>query len=196
MLPAVQRGILGGTFDPPHVAHLMAGEAAYRDLGLDVVTFLPAGAPWQKAERPVSAPEHRWEMTVRAVAGVDYFAADDREVRRPGWTYTVDTLASFPADEQLTLILGADAAAGLRSWERHGEIVDRAQVAVMERPGTDRRAVEDAVGARVVWLDAPRVAISGTMLRARAAAGGSVRFLVREAVWEYIVTHDLYRGAA
>ena len=116
MLRPVRRGILGGTFDPPHLAHLVAGEAAYRELGLDVVTFLPAGRPWQKAGLGVSPAAHRWEMTRRAVAGVGYFEADDREVARDGWTYTADTLATFPDDEELVLILGADAAAGLPTW--------------------------------------------------------------------------------
>ncbi len=192
MLAAVQRGILGGTFDPPHVAHLMAGEAAYRNLGLDMVTFLPAGAPWQKAGRTVTDQEHRWQMTVRAVAGVEYFEADDREIRRAGWTYTADTLASFSASDELTVILGADAALGLPSWHRHDEVLARARIAVMARPGVDEAAVADAVGPGLVWLDAPLVAISGTMLRERAASGNSVRFLVRDAVWRYIVDHGLY----
>ncbi len=192
MLAAVQRGILGGTFDPPHVAHLMAGEAAFRDLGLDVVSFLPAGAPWQKAGRTTTAPEHRWEMTVRAVDGVGYFEADDREIHRPGWTYTADTLATYPESDDLTVVLGADAALGLPTWERHSEVLDRARIAVMPRPGIDLDAVRDAVGRGLVWLDAPLVSISGTMLRARAAAGKSVRFLVRDAVWRYIVEHTLY----
>ncbi len=192
MLPAVHRGILGGTFDPPHVAHLLAGEAAYRDLALDVVTFLPAGSPWQKAGRAVSAAEHRWAMTEAAVAGVAYFEADDREVRRPGWTYTADTLATFPAGERITLVLGADAARGLPTWERLAEVLARADVAVMDRPGVARAEVEAAAGRPVTWLDAPQVAISGTMLRARAAAGGSLRFLVPDAGWRYVTEHGLY----
>ena len=96
----MRRGILGGTFDPPHMAHLVAADAASRQLDLDVVTFIPAGAPWQKADLDVSEPRHRWEMTRRAVSGVPGFEADDREVRREGWSYTVDTLATFPEDIQ------------------------------------------------------------------------------------------------
>ena len=95
----MRRGILGGTFDPPHLAHLVAGEAAWRQLGLEVVTFIPAGAPWQKQGRQVTEAAHRWEMTRLAVAGVDYFEADDREILRRGPTYTVDTLAQFPDDD-------------------------------------------------------------------------------------------------
>jgi len=188
----VRRGILGGTFDPPHWAHLVAGEAAFRELGLDVVTFIPAGSPWQKAEGEVSTASHRWTMTSMAVEGVGYFDADDREVRRDGWTYTVDTLAEF-ADDDVALILGADAAAGLRSWHRVEEFIDRVGVAVMPRPGTDRAAVE-ATGARVRWLDVPELAISGTMLRERRAGGRSIRFFVREEVYAYIEEHGLYLG--
>ena len=193
MLASMRRGILGGTFDPPHLAHLVAGEAAYRQLGLDVVTFIPAGAPWQKAGRQVSAAEHRWEMTRRAVSGVHYFEADDREVRRDGLSYTVDTLASFPADEELTLILGADAAAGFRSWRSPDAILDRAAIAVMPRPGSNLDAVRAAVGD-VEILDTPNLAVSGTMLRGRRTSGGSIRFLVREPVFDYIVAQELYRS--
>jgi len=191
MLPLVRRGILGGTFDPPHLAHLVAGESAYRELGLDVITFLPAGRPWQKAGRGVSAPEHRWEMTRLAVAGVGYFAADDREVARDGWTYTVDTLATFARDEDLVLILGADAAAGIPTWHRPDAVMERARLAVMERPGTSREAVEAAAGA-VHWLQTPRLELSGTLLRARRRAGLSLRFLVPDPVAAYIDSHGMY----
>ncbi len=192
ILPAVRRGILGGTFDPPHLAHLLAGEAAYRDLALDVVTFVPAGAPWQKAGDEVSEPEHRWQMTVRAVHGVDYFEADDREVRRPGWTYTIDTIDEFGADSDLVLVLGGDAARGLRSWHRWEELLERVTLAVAPRPGTTRIEVEQGVGAPLVWLDMPLVNVSGAAIRARARQGKSIRFMVPEAVWEYVAEHRLY----
>lgn len=191
MLPAVRRGILGGTFDPPHLAHLVAGEAAYRQMDLDVVTFVPAGAPWQKAGRVVTAPEHRWRMTELAVAGVDYFEADDREIRREGWTFTVDTLAEFPADDDIVLVLGADAAAGVTTWNRADEVLARATIAVMPRPASQRDAVNASVGD-VRWLDAPELDVSGTRLREIRASGGSIRFLVPEAVHEYIEEQGLY----
>ena len=182
---------MGGTFDPPHVAHLVAGEAAYQQLGVDVVTFIPAGSPWQKPTDGVSPAEQRWEMTRLAVAGVDYFEADDREVRREGWTYTIDTLDSYD-HEEITLILGADAAAGLGSWQRGEEIANRASIAVVPRPGTDPDAVEAAIDVPFTWLDVPLLDISGTMLRERSRAGGSIRFLVRDPVWRYVIEHDLY----
>jgi len=164
-----------------------------RDAGLDVVTFLPAGAPWQKEGREVSAAGHRWEMTEHAIAGVDYFEADDREVRRKGWTYTADTLAGYPGDEEIVLVLGSDAAAGLGTWHRHEEVLARAEIAVMARPGIGRAAVEAAAGPDVIWLDAPLLELSGTTIRHRVATGKSARFLVREDVWRYIVDNDLYR---
>ncbi len=191
MLPPVRRGILGGTFDPPHLAHLVAGEAAFRELGLDVVTFLPAGRPWQKAGRGVSPAGHRWEMTRRAVAGVGYFAADDREVVSDGWTYTADTLATFPGSEELFLILGADAAAGLPTWHAPEAVLGRARLAVVDRPGCERGAVKAAVG-EVQWLHTPLLDISGTMLRARRREGLSLRFLVPDAVLAYIESAGLY----
>jgi nicotinate-nucleotide adenylyltransferase len=186
----VRRGLLGGTFDPPHIAHLIAGEAAFRALALDEVTFIPAGAPWQKAGRGVSDAEDRWEMTRIAVGGIDYFRADDREVRRDGWTYTMDTLEEF-RDDEVVLIMGADAAAGLRTWHRASEVIERASVAVMPRPGVAREAVE-ASGATIHWLDVPELSISGTMLRARCKAGLSIRFFVPEGVHGYVTGHGLY----
>lgn len=189
----VRRAILGGTFDPPHLAHLVAGEAAFRNLGVDVVTFIPAGAPWQKADRDVTAAPHRWEMTRLATDGVEYFEADDREVHRDGWTYTIDTVESFPPDDDLILVLGSDAAARMRTWESAERLLERVRVAVAERPGVDRGAVESEIG-EVIWLDMPLLPVSGTELRKRASEGGSIRFLVREGVWEYIDRHGLYRN--
>ncbi len=186
----MRRGILGGTFDPPHFAHLIAGEAAYRQLELDAISFIPAGSPWQKSDNRVTPAHDRWTMTALAAEGVDYFVADDREVTRDGWTYTFDTLSEFP-DDELFLILGADAASRLPTWHRAAEVISRATVAVMPRPGTSRAAVV-AAGLDAVWLDVPEIAISGTMIRDRRRAGRSVRFFVREAVYQYIEDHGLY----
>ncbi len=191
MLWCVRRGLLGGTFDPPHLAHLVAAEAAYGQLGLDLVTFMPAGVPWQKADRDVSDATHRWQMTLAATDDVEYIVADDREVNRDGWTYTVDTLSAFSDDEEIVLILGADAAAGLPTWHRYEEVLARVELAVMARPGVSREAVESVAGT-VAWLDSPLLPISGTELRRMRSQGRSIRFLVREPVHRYIVEHDLY----
>jgi nicotinate-nucleotide adenylyltransferase len=187
----VRRGIFGGTFDPPHIAHLIAGETAYRELGLDVVTFIPAGAPWQKADRRVSDAEDRWQMVVLATGGTDYFEADDREVRRDGWTYTIDTLEEFDGREDLYLRLGADAALGLPTWHLGDEVMGRSTIVVVPRPGTDRDAVEQVVPGHV-WLDMPELEVSGTMLRDRAREGRSIRFYLPDLVHDYVMSRDLY----
>jgi nicotinate-nucleotide adenylyltransferase len=187
------RGILGGTFDPPHLAHLVAAEMAYRQLSLERVTFLPAGVPWQKHDQRVSAAEHRLAMTGLAVAGVEYFDVDDHEVNRDGPTFTADTLDDL-AEERVVLILGADAAVGLPTWHRGADVLRRSQIAVIPRPGVDRDPV-DALPGDVVWLDTPLLQISGTELRRRARQGHSLRFLVADAVWRYVEEHRLYRDA-
>lgn len=188
----MRRGILGGTFDPPHLAHLLAGEAVFRALSLDVVTFMPAGVPWQKQDRPISSPEHRWRMTSLSIQGVDYFSADRRELERSGPSYTIDTLEELPAGEEPVLILGADSAAGLPTWRRWRDVLERARLAVVPRPGTSREDVESAVGRSVEWVPMPEVPISGTMLRSRVRSGDSIRFLVAEPVWLYITDNSLY----
>ncbi|RZV43080.1 MAG: nicotinate (nicotinamide) nucleotide adenylyltransferase [Acidimicrobiia bacterium] len=191
MLCAVRRGILGGTFDPLHVVHLMAGEAARHLLDLDVITFITAGDPYQKHDIPLSDRDHRWEMTQLGIDGIDYFEADDREVRRAGPSYMIDTLATFDEDEEIFMILGADAAVGLPSWHRWEDVVDRTTVAVISRPGVAEEEVA-ATGAPYIWLDTPGIPISSTMLRARAEAGRSIRFFVPDAVWRYVEETGLY----
>jgi nicotinate-nucleotide adenylyltransferase len=193
MLAKVRSGLLGGTFDPPHIAHLLAGEVAYRQLGLDRVVFIPAGSPWQKAGREVSSAHHRWEMSHRAVDGVDYFEADEREVHRDGWTYTADTLDTFDPAEELVLILGADAARGLPTWQRSADVLARARVAVVPRPGVERSDVDSLVKVER-WLDMPALPVSGTLIRQRAASGLGIRFLVTERVYQYLDEQNLYRG--
>lgn len=190
-LSDVKRGILGGTFDPPHIAHLVAGEAAYRQLGLDVVTFVPAGAPWQKAHNDVSPAPERLEMTRLSVSGVPYFEVDDTEVERSGNSYTIDTLEEFPGDD-LYLIVGADAALGMRTWHRWEDLLERATLAVAPRPGVGRHEVEHAVPKEIAWLDMAPLDLSATDLRERARKGMSIRFYVRERVLQYIEERRVY----
>lgn len=188
----MRSGLLGGTFDPPHIAHLLAGEVAYRQLGLDRVIYMPAGSPWQKAGRRVSAAVHRWTMTELAVSPIEYFEADDREVHRDGWTYTADTLTTFPAPEGIVMILGSDAALGLPTWHRSTDVLARVELAVVPRPGVDRAAVEEQVKVDH-WLDMPSLPVSGTLIRERVQAGQGYRFLVTDAVFAYVDEQDLYR---
>ncbi len=182
-------GILGGTFDPPHIAHLLAGECAYRQLNLARVLFIPAGAPWQKAGQMVTDAKHRWYMTRLATDEVRYFEADDCEVNREGPTYTIETLERF--DDEVVLILGADAASRLRTWHRYREVIDRVSIAVAPRPGTSMSQVR-TVASNVVELDMPALDVSGTELRGRVARGATIKYLVQDSIAAYIDKHRLY----
>jgi nicotinate-nucleotide adenylyltransferase len=196
MLAGVRTGILGGTFDPIHIAHLHAGETALHGAALDRVLFMPAGDPWQKEGRALTPAAQRLEITRLAIEGVDGFEIDERETRRDGPTYTIDTLNSFPSEEELFLILGADAAVGLPTWHEWEAVVERAGILVVPRPGFDpTRVSESAPTAKI--LDMAALDVSSTMIRAMAAEGRPYRFLVPARVHDYIETNDLYtqRGA-
>ncbi len=169
----------------------MGGEAAFSELELDVVTFMPAGSPWQKTAGDVTPASHRWEMTVLATDGIEYFEPDDREVRRPGWTYTMDTLESLDHGDDVVLIVGADAAIGLSTWHRARDVLDRVNLAVIPRPGVERSVVDRVLGD-YHWLDVPELPLSGSMLRRRAQDGVSIKFLVPALVHEYLTLHRLY----
>lgn len=184
-------GIFGGTFDPPHIIHVLIAEAAYRQLGLERVVFVPAGSPWQKTGETVASAEHRLGMTLAAVADWDVAEVDDREVRRPGPTYTIDTLLER-GDDCPVLILGADAARGLPTWHRAEEVMDLARVAVVPRPGEERAAVDEALGGRAEWLDMPEFPVSGSEIRAKAERRGNIHYLLPQPVWAYILVHGLY----
>lgn len=190
----MRTGILGGTFDPIHIAHLHAGETALHQAELDQVLFIPAGDPWQKLGRRVTATEHRLEMVRLATLGVDGFRADDREATRDGLTYTVDTLATFPEAEELFLILGADAALHVPTWKRYQEVLDRATVLVVPRSGTDSTAVAEILPDSV-FLDMAILEVSGSEIRAMARTGSPFRFLVGDVVHRYIVENNLYAEA-
>ncbi len=188
----MQVAVFGGTFDPPHVAHLAVGEAAYRQLDVESVLFIPAGEPWQKLGRAVTPAAHRLEMVRLAVQGVPYFGVDDREVRRPGPSYTIATVDELRAEGlEPILVLGADAAAAMVSWRRSERLAD-VRVAVVARPGVERRSVVEGVVGELLWLDAPSLELSGTELRDRAAGGHSLRFIVPDAVCSYIERENVY----
>lgn len=189
------RAILGGTFDPPHIAHLVAGEAAFGQLGVDTVTYIPAGRPWQKLGTGVSHARHRLRMIELATEGIGYFTVDDREVHRDGWTFTIDTIDSF-GGEDIVMIIGADSAKGLPTWNRADELLQRARIAVVPRDGVEREEVEQTIDGDITWLDMPGLDVSGTLLRRRVSEGRSIRFLVPEPVLEYVTMNRLYLDSA
>jgi nicotinate-nucleotide adenylyltransferase len=187
----VSTGILGGTFDPIHIAHLHAGETVLAGFELDRVVFMPAGVPYQKAGEDVSEAGHRLEMVRVAIDGVDGFEVDDREVNRDGPTYTMDTLESYPDDEDIVLILGADSALRLPTWHRWKEVIGRAHIAVVPRPGVDSMAVQELL-PEASFVDMAVLEVSGTDIREMAAAGRPYRYLVTGPVYRYIEANGLY----
>lgn len=194
ILDGVRTGILGGTFDPIHIGHLHAGEVALAQLNLDRVLFMPAGDPWQKEGRAVSSAVHRLAMTRLAVQAHRGFEVDTREIDREGSTFTIDTLESFPLDEELFLIVGSDAVAGIETWHRPEDILARVTLAIAPRPGIDIIEVARAHPEAVV-LDMAPLDISSTNIRLRARLGSPYRFLVHPTVADYIEVNDVYREA-
>ena len=222
--------LLGGTFDPPHFGHLLLAECARAQFGVPAVRFLPAGEPYRKAARRVTPAHHRLEMTRLAIAGNAAFELDDREVRRPGPTYTVDTLEELRAEghDEILLILGSDAVSEMGAWkqpERIRELAtivlapklaalggkaqlagialelqsaasDTARLAPSLKKGT-RAIVRSTVGpaalpADMPVVDMPLLPISSSLIRDRLADGKPVRYLLPDAVTDYITHHRLY----
>lgn len=156
-------------------------------LGLDRVLIVPAGDPWQKSGRMISPSTHRLAMCRMSIDGVSGIEVDQRETRRGGPTFTIDTLEGFPADEELVLILGADAASRIRTWHRWEAVLERASLAVAPRPGA-----EVAEDIEATAIDMGLLEISGTDIRERARTGRPFRFLVTGDVYDYIKAQGLY----
>lgn len=186
-------GILGGTFDPPHLGHLVAASDALRVLRLEKMLFVPAAVPPHKRGRVRTPAATRLEMVRAAIAGDPRFAADDLELRRDGPSYTADTLRELhrraPADE-LFLLLGADAVRDLPTWHQPGEVVRLATLAAMTREG---EGVDPTLPYPAMPVPVTRVDVSATEIRRRAAAGESIRYLVPEAVRAIVERDGLYR---
>ncbi len=189
-------GLLGGTFNPPHLGHLLLGEWARDAMRLDAVWFVPnADLPHRyPKETPVPAPQ-RLAMLQAALDGVDGLAPCDLELRRGGQSYTVETLRAlgerFPETEWV-FILGMDAARELPGWEAFDELCTRCTFAVARRPG-EADDLPAAVRPHAQVIDFPQVDISSTLIRARVRAGQSIRFLVPPATADYIARQGLYR---
>jgi nicotinate-nucleotide adenylyltransferase len=194
-------GILGGTFNPPHIGHLICGQEAHRELGLDRVLLVPARIPPHKPVEQDPGAEHRLAMCRLAVGGDPRFEVSELELGRDGPSYTVDTLRQLrehaPHDE-LVLILGGDIAAGLPSWHMPEQVLELATLAVARRRGTPRGEVERGLatlagGDSAHFFQMPRIGVSSTMLRRRVRAGQPIRWFVTDPVRDYIEHHQLYR---
>jgi nicotinate-nucleotide adenylyltransferase len=188
-------GLLGGSFDPVHHAHLIVGQVALERLGLEQLRFVPAREQPFKIGRHGAGAEHRAAMLALALAGTPEFALERAELDRPGPSYTIDTLRGLREREpgvELVLLLGADAARELGAWHRAADIPGLARVVVFARPGSpvpDSPLISAAI-------EVPGLDISATEIRRRAREGRSLRYWVPDPVAEYISRHRLYLDPA
>ena len=194
-------GVMGGTFDPVHIGHLACAEQAREAFSLDAVVFIPAGMPAFKLKRHVTSAERRLRMCQLAVASNPAFDVSRIEIDRPGVTYTADTLrqlrAHYPKNVSLHFITGADAVCSILKWRESAAIADLADLIAVTRPGyvlteEQRATIEQAGNFRIHLLETTGLAVSSSDLRARVAAGKSIRYLTMQRVLDYIHEHRLY----
>lgn len=198
----MKTGVLGGTFDPVHRAHLVMAEEVKRRLDLDEILFVPAGRPWLKIDHSISPVEHRVQMVRLAVRGKPHFKLSTVEVERAGPTYTVDTIAGLRQqmgrEDELFFILGWDSVAGLPSWREPSRLIEMCRLVAVPRPGyppPDMMALESlipGISERLVIMDKPELDISSSEIRERVARGLSIHDLVPRPVARYIKEHGLY----
>ena len=193
-------GIFGGSFDPPHCAHVALVQAAINQLQLDTLFVIPTGQAWHKS-RTLTPAHHRLAMSQLAFAGDSNVNLDDREILRSGPTYTIDTLLSIHADHpnaQLFLIIGYDQALALKTWHRWQEIVDLAIITIALRPETStiNGAFSDSFAfiPAYRYLEFPLMSVSSTQIRQEIALKHPVNALVSDAVLRYIDQHHLYHS--
>lgn len=194
-MPDERIGVFGGTFDPPHIGHLVTAVNVRHALGLDWVVLMVANDPWQKSgQRTVTPAADRLAMVEAAVAGVPGLRAGTDEIDRGGPSYTADTLAALAAGHPgaaLFTVVGDDAASGVASWERFDEVRRLSTLVVVDRPGC-QAPVDESLGW--VRVESPRLEVSSTDLRARFADGRPLDFLVPDAVRAVIASRALYGG--
>ncbi|HEY55636.1 MAG TPA: nicotinate-nucleotide adenylyltransferase [Dehalococcoidia bacterium] len=195
-------GVLGGTFDPIHLGHLLVAEEARARLDLAEVLFVPAGEPWLKANNAISPAQHRLEMVRLAIAGEAYFKLSAMEIERAGPTYTVDTIAELQArlgaGDELFFILGWDNLNQLPQWREPSRLIKLCRLVAVPRVDfalpelSSLEAAIPGLSQRVIRLDEPRVDVNASEIRRRVARGLSISRLVPEAVERYIIENKLY----
>lgn len=187
-------GVLGGTFDPIHIGHLVTGANVRHELGLDRVLFVIAHDPWQKADRDVTPSDLRLAMVEAAVEGHPGLEASAIEIERGGTSYTADTLATLrdqAPDAELFLIIGQDQAANLHTWERVEAIRALSTLVVVRRPGS----VGGLSDSGAIEIDVPLLEVSSSDVRARFCDGRPVDWLVPEPVVRFVRERGLYRSS-
>jgi nicotinate-nucleotide adenylyltransferase len=198
----VRLGLLGGTFDPIHMGHLLVAEVARHALALDRVLFVPAGDPPHKGES-VTAAEHRYAMTLLATGGNEAFQVSRRELERAGPSYSLVTIgemqAELPAGGELFFIVGADAILEIRTWYRWEDVLRACRFLAVSRPGFGVETVREVLPLelieRVQVIPSPGFDLSSTEIRERVRLCEPIRYLVPDEVEVYIRKHGLYRAA-
>lgn len=196
-------GVIGGTFDPPHIGHLIISQEALIKLNLDKVIFIPAGRPLFKGRRVTSAAL-RWEMLNLAISANPEFVSSREEIDRTGPSYTLDTVKALKKEygqsAEIYLIMGMDAFLDMERWKNPEEIIRLCRIAVERRPGYAKSRVTDlekalpSLKSRYTFLDAPLIDVSSTCIRRRVKEGASIKYLVPEAVENFIKEKRLYKG--
>jgi nicotinate-nucleotide adenylyltransferase len=189
-------GLFGGSFDPPHNAHLALATRALADLGLDELRWVPAGQPWQKP-RTITSAVHREAMLRLAMGDEPCFVLDRCELERQGPSYTLDTVRDLQASQpgaQWFLLIGQDQYAGLHSWHGWQELLRRVTLAVAKRPGVTAAPNAEVQAFVHQAVQLPMMDIASSDIRARIAAGQPIGDLVPAGVASYIERHRLYRG--
>jgi nicotinate-nucleotide adenylyltransferase len=200
----VNIGVLGGTFDPIHIGHLVVAEEARIKIGFSEVLFVPAGRPWLKLDRNITPAVQRVEMVRRAIADNPHFKLCTLEVERPGPSYTVDTLTMLKkqlgSEASLFFILGRDTLSGLPLWKEPEKVVQLCRLVVAPRLGSkDLKHLEKAIPGlldKVIQLDMPVIGISSSGIRQRIAQGLPIRYLVPAEVEKYITGQKIYPASA
>lgn len=185
-----QVGIMGGTFNPPHLGHLMMADQVANQLGLDYVLFMPDANPPHVDHKTTLPANQRVEMVKRAIAGNPLFRLELAEINRGGISYTYDTVVALKQQHpeiDYYLIIGGDMVDYLPTWHRIDDLVQLVQLVGIERPGYPKKSVYP-----VLWVDAPTINLSSTQIREKVQQGCSIRYLVPEAVADYIEEEGLY----
>jgi nicotinate-nucleotide adenylyltransferase len=197
--------VIGGSFDPIHLGHLIIAEEARVELGLDRVVFVPAGQPPHKLDQRLTPPEHRLNMVRLAIADHDRFFVSRVDLDRDGPCYSVDTVRllqeAWGAEAEISFLVGADSLADLPTWYRPRDLLYLCHIVATPRPGyqVDLEGLErrlPGASARIRVIDAPLLDISSTEIRERVRSGRPIRYLVHPAVKGYIDQHGLYRATA
>jgi nicotinate-nucleotide adenylyltransferase len=194
-------GIMGGTFDPVHIGHLIAAQHACEQAELDEVWFMPTNVPPHKEQGAIASPEQRWDMVCRAVEEHSHFRPFDIELKKGGISYSIDTvtelLQRYP-QIHFAYIIGADMVQYLPKWYKIDELVQKITFIGLQRPGYvwDMSVLPEAIRQAVIPVEMPLIELSSSMIRKRQSEGKSVRYLVPDRVYEYMVVNRIYESQA